>query len=223
MFMHRVGPLHEKQMASLAKYTKQSFRLIYVFDSTKNAHEAFNVALRQANSRFVVAMDDDLLLLEDGWLEKLVGCLERHDDVAMICPNELKTTEDVTLFQNGLLNPKQPKLIELTWNAGYIMAFDMEKVPDICADENIPGRVRMTDVDLCFQVRRMGYKVCRSYHTSVFHPWKPDDSNWRVENAVETVEELKDIYAAQKDYMKQKWDNMFETDFRQRILSIVEE
>jgi glycosyltransferase involved in cell wall biosynthesis len=211
VFMQRVGPMHAQQLASLAERTKHSFNLIYVY-APGTAHENINKVLDRVTSRYVIIMDDDLTFLTDNWLEKMLAVMQEHDDIGMLIPHEVKDEDHRGKVLEGHLDrsPHTDHRITLhSWNPGYVMLFDMERLDGLRADEEIPGPSGMSDLDLSLQVRSQGFHCARFWDVVVYHPWKPMDREWRDRWDIVQEENLHALSQEQCQYMERKWGDFF--------------
>jgi len=223
MFMQRIGPLHPEQLASLAQRTRRSFNLIYVFEPG-TAHANINKVLDRVRSRYVVIMDDDLVFLTDGWLQKMLDVMQEHEDIGMLVPFEVKDEKDKDAYlADPSTNPNCAAHLERIsmrpWCPGYVMMFDLDRLDDLRADESIPGPSGMSDLDLSLQVRSQGFKCACLHDVLVYHPWKPLDRAWRRRWAIVQEEDLNELHQAQCRYMHKKWGSFF---LQNRNLQIME-
>lgn len=218
VFMRRVGPVHAKQMASLAEMTQRSFNLIYVFEEG-TAHENINKVLdRRTGCRWLVIMDDDVEFLTERWLDRMIQVMERHSDVGMLVPVEVKRDQEREKFLEEIRGHEETGLTVMSWNAGYVMLFDMDRLDGIRADEGIPGPSGMSDVDLSLQVRSQGYKCAVTPEVTVYHPFKPVNPSWRKRWDVVQEHELLRLSREQIAYMTEKWGPFFVSNRQYRPL-----
>lgn len=226
LFMKRIGAYHAQQLASIATHTKRSYNLIVANEPNTTAMQCVNLAIKRSTSRWMCILDDDCIILQDHWLDLLIEILEKHDDVALISCVEIKDAESLKKFQENPENFWPSDLVttvELNWAAGYLHLFDREKVPDLLADEQIPGSYGMSDTDFCFQIKRFGYKLARTTKTVVYHPWKITDPEWRDKYSMVREEDELTQYNLQDAYMTEKWGVDYLVNRAQKTLSIIEE
>lgn len=216
-----VSANHGKQFASLAAKTRMSFNLIYVFEDA-TAHENINKVLARGTSRWLVLMDNDVEIVTDLWLEKLLEIITRYDDLALVNPLEIKDQSDLEqyLASDASKDIGRRELLITTWNPAYTMMIDRSKLDGLQADEKIPGRLGMTDVDLCLQIQAQGFKVAKTPEVIVFHPWKPHDPKSRIDMDSPTEDELPELHKQQVSYMRKKWGDFFTRNLPPRILEI---
>jgi hypothetical protein len=194
--------------------------LIYVFEEG-TAHANINKVLDRRNPehRWLVIADDDVEFLTDRWLDKMIEVMERHKDVGMLVPGEVKSEEDRDKYLETLDRRTDQGTLKITsWNAGYVMLFDMDRLDPIRADEDIPGPSGMSDVDLSFQVRSQGYKCALTVDVGVYHPWKPTDIEWRKKWDIVLEHELPELSDEQGRYMRQKWGDFLGVNGNHRVL-----
>lgn len=198
IFMHRIGIYHEQQLASLVR-TLRSFNLVYVYERG-TAHQNINRVLDRSTARYLAICDDDVVFLDERWLDTLIDELRRVKDAGLITPMETKDSAVCKRYQ--VVSSSGPKVTYSTsWNAGYVMVLDRERVPNIRADEMIPGRWGMSDLDICLQVRKT-HRVLLTNRTIIYHGKKPD-------NLVPSSDELIRLHEEQKEYMVKKWGSVF--------------
>jgi hypothetical protein len=226
LFMRRVGPLHAEQMASIALHTQQSYNVICVFEEDTTAFQAVNLALARSKSRFAVIMDDDAIPMTVGWLGILVEVLRKHDDIAIVAPVEVKSPEDRQKYledPNLIFPADLPSIVWRNWTAGYVLAIDREKVPDIHADEELAGRYGMSDTDMCLQATHAGYKVCITTKVCVYHPWKHLDREWREKYGMEQAEDELPMHRLHVAHMEKKWGQFYRDNYGLKTLGVVED
>ncbi len=212
LFMRRVGPYHTEQLASLARHTQQSYNLICAYEPDTTAFECVNRAISRSTSRWMALVDDDVIFLEDFWLKTLIDILRQHDDLGVLTPMEVKTEEELSAFQKDreTFSPYRKLVLgETNWNPGYVLLFDREKVQDIYADEKLPGRYGMSDLDMCLQVRASGFRVAMTGQVYVYHPWKIKDREWRERYEMVQDDKEHEMHLLQQAHMIAKWGEFY--------------
>lgn len=217
IFQARIGPEHPDQMASLGLRTRRSFRLEYIYEKG-TAHANINKVLDRCQTRYCVICDDDVIFLDDNWLSTLLKTIEANEQIGMLVPVEIKTPElRDDYLKNGwggqVVKPDFD-MYQMSWLPGYVMVFDLERVPELRADENIPGPSGMSDLDLSLQVRSAGYKCIWTTRTVVYHPIKPLDVDWRQKWDIVQEHELPALHQQQVAYMRTKWGPFYEDAVR---------
>jgi hypothetical protein len=201
----RYSDLQVRCIESVARHTFGSYNLMLVCEPG-NCHVNMQRVLDRNTSRYLCFLDEDVEILQPGWLDVLIADLEDYPDVGVVGCREFKDKKDRDeLVQLGgpiamtLENPLNFR----TWIAAYVMVFDMERCAGIEVDQNIPGHKGMTDVDLCFQVRAKDLKVARDERIVVYHPFKNRAEQARYDLPDEEV--VLGWFPAQREYMKKKW------------------
>lgn len=217
LFMRRVGPYHEEQLASLARHTKQSYNLICAYEPDTTAFECVNRAVSRSRSRWMALVDDDVIFLEDFWLATLIDILRQHEDFAVLTPMEVKTKEELAAFRRDPDNCfpyRRIRLGETNWNPGYVLLFDRDKAQDLYADEKLPGRYGMSDLDMCLQARAAGFRVGMTGQVYVYHPWKIKDREWRERYDMVQDEKEHEMHLLQQAHMIAKWGDFYLRNIR---------
>lgn len=217
IFMFQVNDMHELEMASIGRRTKQNFRLIYVYEPG-TAHENMNKIFQRGESRYLAVCDDDVVFLDDYWLRTCIQELQRRPDIGLISPAQFQgkfepktqNIEDIELIKayrenrDMVIPCENPTLLSMSWVGGCVMVIDRARVPHVCPDVNIPGTSQMSDLDLCLQVRSLGFKVCTTTKCAMFHPFASD---FKMQDP-EVV--LRPTYAQnQCEFMHHKWGSFF--------------
>jgi hypothetical protein len=139
-------------------------------------------------------MDEDIVLLHDDWFERLEEDLLDDPKLAIVGCAEIKEpTDDWPI----------PSLRRVPWIAAYLIAVDRKKLPWASYDENMPGLLGMTDVDLCLQARNAGYDVGCDTGVVVLHQKLPELKDPEIHDHRSTFRqnEMKLQFA----YMYEKW------------------
>ncbi len=223
VFMARTGPDHPDQMASLARTLKRSVEIQYVYESG-TAHQNINKVIDRCKTRYLCLLDDDVIFLDEHWLDHLLARMDERHEIGELVPIEVKTEQIRDEYlSNGWLNlsPRTVEFVEQSWLPGYCALFDMDKTPSLRADEKIPGPSGMSDVDLSLQVRKAGYKCILTNATVVFHRIKPLDMDWRDKWQIIQEYELPALCYEQMTYMTSKWGEFFADAIRKHNLGIL--
>jgi len=199
IYMHKTQAFHPMQMEAIAKHTHRSYHLQLV-NQPGTVHQNINRALDWSyrtkdidGSQYLFLLDDDCILLEDNWAEKVIRAMQATPQVAMMTVPEMKNMRSVRAYKAARV-PKREKVYLMPWLPGYFLAIDMDKVPSLKADENIPHAKGMSDLDLSLQVLARGWCVGMYQGMCVYHPYKGPCT---AEHDAE--------YDDQSSYMIQKW------------------
>jgi len=203
IYMHRWSELQVRAIESIARHTKRHQYSILVTQQPGNCHENMNRLWRRFSARYAVMMDEDVVVLQDGWLDALIGALESDSELGVVGCSEVKT------LPPSVPEPANTSLSYRSWVPAYVMAFDRERVPFLLFDEGIPGAMGMTDLDACLQILDKGLRVASHPEVLVFHPARDDDDVRRGEQRP-ALAELKSWYPEQVAYMRMKWGGLFD-------------
>ena len=202
IYTHRWSHLQVRAVEAIARHTKTEQYSILVTQSAGTCHENMNRLWRRFSAPYVVLMDEDVVVLQDNWLKGLIGALEADGELGVVGCSEDKRPP------TAVREPESIKLSYRTWIPAYVMAFKRERVPFLCFDEAIPGRMGMTDVDACLQLLDHGLRVGTIPEIVVYHPNRDDDAS-RLEEARPRVGEQRAWYPEQVAYMRAKWGDLF--------------
>ena len=203
--MHEEPPWFAENLRALEYTTQDDFNL-HVICAPGTAHENINRCFDAATSNRVVILDDDMQILDPDpdWLSSVMRILDENQNVGQVTPLEIKEDQSRRLYladKDAVLGIKAPPNFYAPWLPGYMMVFDMERTPDIRADEGIPFPTGMSDLDLSLQVRYAGYDCMACTSFAVWHPWKTDE-----ETTLRCTKERDD---AQFQFMLKKWGRFY--------------
>jgi len=237
-------------LASLYKHTSQNFHLIVVDNvSTDGSREWLtsfaekvnnitlhfnkepdggysagnNIGLQHAKHKYVLLLNNDVLIIERGWLKRIVREMERDPKVGLIgvkliYPNELIQHAGVTFGYDSTTNKMRPLHIGRFFPR-YREEFNVQReVPAVtfaCVliqrellkdglDETYE-RGCFEDTDFCLNIRKRGYKILY-VPVELYH----------YEGATNLTKPLKEWYEqVQKnfDVFLSRWGDWLKTDF----------
>lgn len=154
-----------------------------------------NVALRAARSRYVVILNDDTVLSDDAF-GKVVRFLDRHPDVAAVCPVLRNPDGTLQVGIRGRLTPaafvaqqlKVDRLLPRRW-AVRLGAFDRPWLPE---QDGGPVDIE-AGTGACFVARRDALEAIGFLDEEFF--LGPDDVDWtmRLRRQVGRVVLLRDV------------------------------
>lgn len=203
IYTHRWSELQVRAIESIARHTKRHQYSILVTQREGNCHQNMNRLWRRFSAPFAIMMDEDVEVLQDGWLDGLLAALESDAEVGVMgC---------TAIWQRvlGLPDPGLPELSYEPWIPAHVMAFKRDRVPFLHFDEAIPGQMGMTEVDACLQLARRGLRAAKNGNVVVYHPARDDDETRRVEQRP-LVSQQKEWFPDQVRYMREKWGAHFE-------------
>jgi len=209
IWTHRWSPLIERCAAGVARHTRGDYDLIVVCREG-TCHQNMNRALARSRSRYTVFLDDDVEILTDGWLEHLLADLAAEETLGVVGCLEVKDPFAKALYREQPERFTRDCVERVTWIPAYVMCFDRGRFPCLRFDERIPGAKGMTDVDACLQLRRHGLGVALDRRVVVYHPHKTPEM--RHSDGVPTEEEERAWFEKQREYMAEKWGEMYIND-----------
>lgn len=209
IYTHRWSQLQVSAIEGIARHTKTRQYSIVVTQKPGNCHQNMNRVWRRCSAPYVVLMDEDAWVLQDGWLDALIANLDDDPELGVVGCREIKDPALALTLPHP--EPKPVKPIEKLWIPAYVMAFKRERVaPFLRFDEAIPGDMGMTDTDACLQIRLDGrLKVGQNPEVVVYHPARDDDET-RIREQRPFTSQQKLWFVDQVAYMRQKWGAEYE-------------
>ena len=217
LYLHEEPPWFRENLHALKTITRDKYHLHIICEegtAHQNIHRCLELA-RRLGSRRIILMDDDMRILppDPGWLGDLMRIFDEHPTVGQLTPIEIKEDRTLAVY----LKDKQvalsvvPPPFRSPWLPGYMMAFDLERTPDLYGDVNIPYATGTSDLDLSLQVRQAGYDCIAATSFAVSHPWKPGASEHSK------LDETRKRDEEQIKYMKGKWGSFYTQAVASRV------
>ncbi len=179
-----INPKTGKELVDNLKYDKLK---IVSFEGKFNFSAKCNLGAKSATGEVLIFLNDDMEILENNWIERLVEFFQR-DEVGAVSPKLLY--EDDTIQHagmvtgvRGLVNTafhKKPRdsydyfnLAQSTRNASLLSAACLS-IPkkifeQIGGFDEINTPINHSDIDLCFRIRDAGYLLVYTPFTSLRH------------------------------------------------------
>lgn len=214
-YCHRWSPLQVRLMNSVALHTKTHQYAFHVVQRHGNCHQNFDRLWRRMTAPYVVIMDEDVEILQDGWLDALIRSLDENPKLGVVGAKDLKVRPTFAPSEPTLASPGEvtwitPPLLRVNWIPAFLMAFKRERVaPFLKADLAIPGQMGMTDLDLCLQIQDKGLEVAINQQVVVYHPSRDDDAI-RVSEQRPLISQQEAWFPQQVAYMRQKWGDLWD-------------
>lgn len=212
IWTHRWTPLLPRCAESVVAHARGNYNLVIVCEPG-TCHQNMNRVLLRSRSRYTVFLDEDVEILDNGWLDVLLSDLHDAPDLGVVGCREIKDEFERALYghtRNVFLATLKEPVAFVTWVPAYVMVFDRSRCASLSFDEAIPGAKGMTDVDACLQIRKHGLRVGIDNRVCVYHPHKrPQD---RGVNGVPTKAEELAWFEKQRAYMTEKWGAMYTGD-----------
>lgn len=190
------------------------------FDSNIGAIRGRNEALRVASGEFIAFLDNDTMLAQADWLEKLVQFLEEKPDCAVVCPKMIfpwrpfhieccgaGVSRSGRIQYIGRGQERQtrvePFAVQCAISAAWLARRSVfDSIGEL--DEKF-SPVQYEDLDFCFRARAAGFSIWADPRVEVFHfehttTAGSSDINFRYVTAKNAVE------------FKRRWSKMFSVE-----------
>jgi GT2 family glycosyltransferase len=177
-----------------------------VVQKAGTAHQNLNRVRERLRAPYTCILDEDVEILQDGWIERLIADLEANPAVGLVGCAEIK--EESAKISIPRLLPDVGPLRRLSWIPAYCMVFPRTILEKVTFDESIPGDCGMTDVDACLQVDALGYEIAKDPEVVVYHPPRDDDET-RSKEQRPTLAQQRAWFPGQVDYMIRKWGHRY--------------
>lgn len=155
---------------------------INLIESRKNLgfSRAFNIALGETKAPFIVAIDDDVEVIDNEWLEGLYSLMKSDRRIGIVGPKFLTPTGTIWCPQlaiNSLIGYLEEEVdagqrdyvkeTDIVYGACWLMRRQLTKVVGFFDEKFYPCVYE--DVDYCLRVRKAGYKIIYNGKASVIH------------------------------------------------------
>jgi len=160
------------------------------FENNHGFAKGYNLALEQINAKYYVLLNSDIEVTQ-GWLEPLVGYMDRNPDVASCQPKILSYKQRDHFEYAGAAGGFIDKLgyplcrgrilykteedygqydseADIFWSSGACMIVRSEAWKK-CGGLDPDFFAHMEEIDLCWRFHRAGYRVSFIPHSKVYH------------------------------------------------------
>jgi GT2 family glycosyltransferase len=160
------------------------------FDRNHGFAEGYNLALEQINAKYYILLNSDIEVTE-GWLEPLIGFMDRNPDVASCQPKILSYNQRDYFEYAGAAGGFIDKLgyplcrgriiykiekdngqydseVDIFWSTGACMIVRSDAWKQ-CGGFDPDFFAHMEEIDLCWRFHRAGYRVSFVPQTSIYH------------------------------------------------------
>ena len=154
------------------------------FESNIGAVRGRNEALGVATGQYVAFLDNDTLISQPDWLQKLAEFLERTPECAIVAPKLLFPWAPFDIECCGCaVSPKgkirylgrgeareslsEPQEIQCAISAAWLMRRDLTTRIGLLDEAFSP--VQYEDLDFCYRARAAGFSVWSAPHVELFH------------------------------------------------------
>lgn len=209
VYQHRWSELQVRCLTSIARHTKRLQYDVIVVQKEGNCAKNMNRGWGRAKAPYVVMLDEDVVILQDEWLETLIDVLRNDPKAGVIGCKETKLLEEADLLEAE--NTVQPTLLAevRSWLPAYVTCYARERVGEFLEfDEAIPGQMGMSDLDACLQITAKGLKCLYHPGVTVYHPARDDDET-RLREQRPLTRQQQEWFPEQVSYMNVKWGEHF--------------
>jgi len=190
------------------------------FPQNIGAIQGRNAALEVADGAYVAFLDNDTLISQRDWVERLVGFLEAHPDCAVVCPKlvfpwapfrieclgaGVSKTGRVQYIGRGEARDAftEPFPVQCAISAAWLAPSWAFK--ELGALDEVFSPVQYEDLDFCFRAREAGFSIWAMPAVEVFHfehttTAGSSDINFRYVTAKNGLE------------WKKRWSKMFSAE-----------
>jgi GT2 family glycosyltransferase len=173
----------------LNNYLKAQQNITYIKRDRLNFAQAINIGITSGTGKYVLILNDDVIVSKN-WLKILVDtCKENVGAVGPLsnCDKNWLHMYDITIEGVNLLpgtntfteiepiisqiyeyKSSYNKIIEREWIAAYCTLIQREVLEKtgLLNEEFVNSG---EDVDLCYRIKKMGYKIVQNFNSFVFH------------------------------------------------------
>ncbi len=222
-FMYNLVIVDNGSKKNVKEYLEQQSDIMYVRTGRLSFSKAVNMGIKSSNSKYVCILNDDTIV-SNGWLTKLVkscgpdvgavgplsncdkGWLHNYSTVVGgidLLPG-VHTVNQIKPIINDIYNYSHdlggdPEIAIKDWVAFYCTLIPREVINKTgYLDEEFVNSGE--DVDLCYRIKKQGYRIIQDYTSFVFHFGAVGRKLVEKENKVKYQKEQKDT----TDYLNEK-------------------
>jgi hypothetical protein len=208
VWTHRWHEKYEpKILESIGRTVRSIPYRISVMIDPGNCHENMQKALDMSVSRYICLLDEDIIFLQEGWLERMLSVIKSDESLGILGCEETYDKVFADAIMRGEMDAqRENRVVVDTWIPAYMMLIDRERLPDLSIPQDIPGIKGMTDVDLCYQAKAAGKVVAVDHAVLVYHEEKGKwDAETMLAHDQPTHEEQRAVYPTQVEWLVGRW------------------
>ncbi len=148
----------------------------------KNNNNAIRFAFKKYNPDYIVILNNDIIVTDDGWLKHMVNIAESDSEVGIVSPKLIwpdgKVQAPLIRFKSrfSLRNMNKGDATEEEYNS--IAEVEVEPGVSLLVKREVLEMVGLLDenyltcfedVDFCLRVRAAGYKIIHDGHAPLIH------------------------------------------------------
>jgi GT2 family glycosyltransferase len=172
------------------KYLESQVDIVYIKKDRMNFAQAINTGLKVSTSKYVCILNDDVIVSKN-WLEKMIEtCKDGIGAVGLLsnCDKSWLHNYDINIGGINLLpgihreceiKPIIPAIYsyvspfneirEQNWVAFYCTLIPRETIQKVGLLDEQSFSNSGEDVDYCYRIKKMGYKIIQNFNSFVFH------------------------------------------------------
>ena len=161
----------------LQPYLKQ-FPYIRLIQNNKNLgfSGAIDIGIRKAESDYIFLLNDDVLLLSNGYMKAVDNFKRDHSLFAVSFSqkekNEVIVGKNILYWSKGLMHHSKAKDLKSgvnAWAEGGVSLIDKKKYTTLGGFDQLYNPFYWEDIDLSYQAWKQGYKIIFDSETIVIH------------------------------------------------------
>ncbi|MGL5576488.1 MAG: glycosyltransferase family 2 protein [Sarcina sp.] len=169
------------------KYTRDDINIsIILNDENKGCTGGRNQACKIASGEYIVILDNDVEIIQQDWLVKMLNFYDKKSDIGIVGPKMLYPNDPEKIQQIGLGVTKKGKVGY--WGQGedknnvlFKEVRELQGYPAACwlvkksffekygYFDDVYYPVNYEDVDFCYRIRARGYKILYYPDVEMFH------------------------------------------------------
>ena len=205
------------------KFSKDNLRILLILNrENRGCTGGRNQACKLATGKYIVILDNDVEIIQNDWLKKLLSFYETQKNIGIVGPKMLFPDPPHKIQQIGLGVTKNGKIGY--WGQGkdrndpeYSRIREFQGYPAACwflsshlfhefgYFDDIYYPVNLEDVDFCYRIREKGYRIMYYPDVEMFHHEHVTTRN---------TQDLSFIRVTLKNgqTFKERWRHMFEQE-----------
>jgi GT2 family glycosyltransferase len=217
------GSVDSHTLAFLQKLRVNGIATVLSDDGDFNFSRLNNAGVRAACGEIIVLMNNDLEVMDGGWLDEMVSlAIQPHTGAVgakLVFPDGLIQHGGVILGIGDFAGHahKGFEQMSLGYNGRLSLVSEFSAVTGACLAvrkclferarglDEINLKVACNDVDLCLRLKEMGFSNLWTPHACLYH-------HESASRGYEDNPEKRARYKAESDFMRKRWGDLFRSD-----------
>jgi GT2 family glycosyltransferase len=182
-----VNDLVRQVEVSVHQKTRGIPHVVYYTDVPARGVVNRNMALDMTEGEFAVSLDNDLLILDDNWLELMLETMRRDSRIAMVGPKVI--LPDGTIHSCGTTPDFRPQCFgrkcegqecvrEVVALTSTAFLYRREAFREVRWDRGFTGSGAFSDTDICLRLRKRGWKMFCDGRVKILHLKPQTNGKW---------------------------------------------